>query len=180
MLMIKPEVYTWFNGLATNTDFLETLSLSDRLYDEQYHMELLLRFIALAHYEYNHKKDVGDYLDDINEDLLNNETLDFASIKTNFDLTFSTLNSILGEKAFKKYNGTDFKGKFLESSYEAVSIGLSANISTYNLPLENNIILSKIQNLYAEEVYNQTSGSGSNAKSRIPKLVPFAKSYFEK
>jgi len=85
MLMVKPEVFTWFNDLALNLDFLETLSLSDRLYDEQYHMELLLRFIALAHYDYNHKKDVGDYLDDINEDLLNNDTLDFDSIKVNFD-----------------------------------------------------------------------------------------------
>lgn len=180
MLMIKPEIYTWFNSLATNTDFLETLSLSDRLYDEQYHMELLLRFIALAHYEYNHKKDVGDYLDDINEDLLNNDELDLADIKANFDLTFSTLNSILGEKAFKKYNGTDFKGKFLESSYEAVSIGLADNITAYNLPLENDIIVNKIKDLYSKEVYNQTSGSGSNAKSRIPKLVPFAKAYFSK
>ncbi|MBO6531716.1 MAG: DUF262 domain-containing protein [Muricauda sp.] len=180
MLMVKPEVFTWFNELATNPDFLETLSLSDRLYDEQYHMELLLRFIALAHYEYNHKKDVGDYLDDINEDLLNNTTIDFDSIKTNFESTFATLNQILGEKSFKKYNGTDFKGKFLESSYEAVSIGLASNIEKYNLPLENGLILDKIKGLYNEEVYIQTSGSGSNAKNRIPKLVPFAKDYFSK
>lgn len=180
MLMVKPEVFTWFNKLATNSDFLETLSLSDRLYDEQYHMELLLRFIALAHYEYNHKKDVGDYLDDINEDLLNNDNIDFNSIKTNFDLTFCTLNQILGEKTFKKYNGTDFKGKFLESAYEAVSVGLASNIEQYNLPLENDLILNKIRGLYDEEVYIQTSGSGSNAKSRIPKLVPFAKNYFSK
>ena len=75
-------------------------------------MELLLRFIALAHYEYNHKKDVGDYLDDINEDILTSETFDFHNVKSNFDITFSTLNRILGEKSFKKYNGDDFKGKF--------------------------------------------------------------------
>ncbi|MFL0076608.1 DUF262 domain-containing protein [Tenacibaculum maritimum] len=180
MLMVKPEVFTWFNELATNSSFLETLSISDRLYDEQYHMELLLRFIALAHYDYNHKKDVGDYLDDINEDLLNNDTIDFNAIKTNFDLTFDTLNQILGEKSFKKYNGTDFKGKFLESSFEAISIGLAANIEQYNLPLENDLILNKIKGLYDEEIYIQTSGSGSNAKSRIPKLVPFAKNYFSK
>ncbi|MDK2773107.1 MAG: DUF262 domain-containing protein [Flavobacterium sp.] len=118
MLMINPDKYNWFNEMATNQDFLDTLSLSDRLYDEQYHMELLLRFIALSHYQYNHKKDVGDFLDDINEDILNKDTLDFDFVKENFELTFSTLNRILGEKAFKKYNGDDFKGKFLESSFE--------------------------------------------------------------
>ncbi len=180
MLMINPDRYNWFNGLASNPDFLETLSLSDRLYEEQYHMELLLRFIALAHYNYNHKKDVGDYLDDINEDILNSVVFDFDAVKENFELTFATLNRILGEKSFKKYNGNEFKGKFLESAFEAVSIGLSANISTYNLPLEDPIILDKIRLLYEEDTYIQTSGSGSNAKSRIPKLVPFAKEYFEK
>lgn len=180
MIMVNPDRYNWFNSLATNESFLETLSLSDRLYDEQYHMELLLRFIALAHYEYNHKKDVGDYLDDINEDLLNNDTFDFQGVKNNFELTFQTLNRVLGEKSFKKYNGNDFKGKFLESAFEAVAVGLSENIATYNLPLEDNIILEKIQNLYGEDVYNQTSGSGSNARNRIPKLIPFAKNYFSK
>lgn len=180
MLMVNPERYEWFNSLATNEAFLETLSLSDRLYEEQYHMELLLRFIALAHYTYNHKKDVGDFLDDINEDILNSGTFDFQGVKDNFELTFTTLNRILGEKSFKKFTGADFKGKFLESAFESVSIGISANISTYNLPADDEVILDKIQKLYAQDLYNQTSGSGSNAKSRIPKLVPFSKQYFSK
>lgn len=180
MLMVNPERYNWFNELATNPDFQETLSLSDRLYEEQYHMELALRFIALAHYNYNHKKDVGDYLDDINEDILNSEIFDFDSVKSNFDLTFQTLNRILGEKSFKKFNGADFKGKFLESAFEAISVGISSNISNYVLPEEDEIIRTKIKLLYEQETYIQTSGSGSNAKNRIPKLVPFAKQHFVK
>jgi hypothetical protein len=180
MLMINRDRFLWFDSLAKNEDFMETLSLSDRLYDEQYHMELLLRFISLTQYQYDHKKDVGDFLDDINEDILNSETFDFASVKANFDLTFETLNRILGEKSFKKYNGTDFKGKFLESAFEAVSVGLSSNISGYDLPQDDALIRTKIEDLYNEEIYDQTSGSGSNAKSRIPRLVPFAKEYFAK
>ena len=180
MLMINPDKYNWFNGMAKNIDFLETLSLSDRLYEEQYHMELLLRFISLAHFKYNHKKDVGDYLDDINEEILNNDEIDFKYIQENFELTFSTLNRILGERSFKKYNGVEFKGKFLESSFEAVSVGISANINNYSLPEEDEILINKVQNLYEQDIYNQTSGSGSNAKSRIPKLVPFSKQFFSK
>lgn len=180
MLMINRDRFLWFEGLSKNSDFLETLSLSDRLYDEQYHMELLLRFISLTQYDYNNKKDVGDFLDDINEDILNSNTFDFEKVKENFDLTFATLNRILGEKSFKKYNGIDFKGKFLESAFEAVAVGLSPNISNYNLPQDDTLIKTKIQELYSQETYNLTSGSGSNAKTRIPKLVPFSKAYFEK
>ncbi|WP_143883882.1 DUF262 domain-containing protein [Chryseobacterium binzhouense] len=180
MLMINPDKYNWFNEMATNSNFLETLSLSDRLYEEQYHMELLLRFIALTYYKYNHKKDVGDFLDDINEDILNSENLNFKLVKENFDLTFSTLNRILSEKAFKKFSGNDFKGKFLESAFEAISVGVASNISNYNFPTDDNILIDKIQKLYEQETYNQTSGSGSNAKSRIPKLIPFSIQYFAK
>lgn len=180
MLMINRERFLWFEALSKNEDFIETLSLSDRLYDEQYHMELLLRFIALSNYEYNSKKDVGDFLDDINEDILNSTNFDFDGVKENFELTFKTLNRILGEKSFKKFNGSDFKGKFLESSFEAVAVGLSANIENYNLPEDDSIIRNKIEKLYKEETYINTSGSGSNAKSRMPKLAPFAKEYFSK
>lgn len=180
MLMINRDRYLWFDSLAKNADFSETLSLSDRLYEEQYHMELLLRFISLTKFPYDHKKDVGDFLDDINDHILNSKMFDFDGVKTNFELTFRTLNRILGEKSFKKHNGTDFKGKFLESAFEAISVGLSHNISHYNLTQDDHIIRDKIEKLYSEEVYQQTSGSGSNAKTRIPKLVPFAKDYFAK
>lgn len=180
MIMINPEKFRWFNNLASNIDFQETLALSERLSDEQYHMELLLRFIALNNYEYNNKKDVGDFLDDINDEILNNEGFNMAAIEENFLKTFSTLNRILGEKSFKKYNGGDFKGKFLESSYEAVSVGLATNIDGYDFPADDGILFEKIRNLYEEPVLIRTSGSGSNAKVRIPKLVPFAKEYFRK
>jgi hypothetical protein len=180
MLMIDRERFLWFENLSKNPNFLETLSLSDRLYDEQYQMELLLRFIALTQYDYNHKKDVGDFLDDINEDILKSITFNFEKVKENFELTFNNLNRILGEKSFKKFNGNDFKGKFLESAFEAVSVGLASNIEKYTFPQDDDILKTKIEKLYSEGTYEQTSGSGSNAKSRIPKLVPFAKNYFSK
>lgn len=180
MIMINPDIFHWFNDLAKNPNFIETLSLSDRLYEEQYQMELLLRFIALSNYEYNQKKDIGDFLDDINDDILNNGGFPFDAVKENFELTFNHLNRLLGEKAFKKFNGNDFKGKFLESAFEAISVGVSANINNYNFPNDDELLLNKITNLYQQEIYNQTSGSGSNAKFRIPKLIPFSKEYFSK
>lgn len=179
MIMINPDRFNWFNELIKDDNFLETLSLSDRLLDEQYHMELGLRFIALSFFDFNIKKDVSDYLDDINEKLLEIETDKLDEIKSNFNRTFQLLNKILGEKTFKKHNGNDFKGKFLESSFEAISVGLSKNIESYGNEDSEQTLLEKIKNLYSQETYNNTSGSGSNAKSRIPKLVPFAIEYFK-
>ena len=101
-------------------------------------------------------------------------------MKNDFLKTFNFLNEILGEKSFKKYDGSEFKGKFLESAYESVAVGLGANIKSYNLPDDKELILSKIKAFYAEDIYRTYAGSGSNAKSRIPKLVPFSIEYFKK
>lgn len=179
MIMINPERFKWFNDLVSNPNFLETLSLSDRLLDEQYHMELGLRFVALSFFDFNIKKDVSDFLDDINEKLLEIDETRQSEIKLNFDKTFEILNRQLGEKSFKKYNGTDFKGKFLESAFEAVSTGLSKNLQNYNNSADELEFVEKVKLLYIQETYNNTSGSGSNAKSRIPKLVPFAIEHFK-
>jgi len=174
MIMTAPDKYKWFDELSNNEDFLATLSLSDRLSEEQYHKELVLRFIALSNFEYKNQ-DVEDFLDETNEKIINNADLKFEDIKNKFMKTFKFLNNILGEKSFKK----NFKGKFLESSFEAIAIGLSENIYDYS---ENDfeIIKDKIENLYNQSFYNENSGSGTNAKMRINKIIYPSKEYFKR
>lgn len=176
MIMIDPDRFHWFEEMSKNADFLSTLSLSERLSDEQYQMELLLRFIALSQFEYDNKRDVGDFLDDVNEKLLEeNNQLDFDKITDVFNRTFKLINDTLGDRAFKK----DQKGKFLESGFEAIAIGIASNIKDYT---EGDIdfLRSKMIDLYSQDFYLSNAGSGSNAKSRINKLVPAAKEFFKK
>ena len=180
MIMLNEPIWKWFHSLSENAAFQNSISLSDRLFEEQYHMELLLRFIALAYVPYNAKKDLGDYLDDVNEYMLTEENFPFNEVEEDFNLTFEALNNLLGEKSFKKFDGVDFKGKFLESAFETVAVGLANNIKHYDFPQDNEALLAKIKALYAEPTYTENAGSGSNAKSRIPKLVPFAQEYFNK
>jgi hypothetical protein len=180
MLMLNEPIYKWFFELSEFQPFQNSISLSERLYFEQYHMELLLRYIALVYFPYNHKKDVGDYLDDVNETILTETIFPFEQVGNDFKKTFEALNNLLDEKSFKKFDGSDFKGKFLESAFETVAVGLGSNIALYTFPEDNEILLEKIKNLYAQETYTINAGSGSNAKTRIPRLVPFAKDFFRK
>lgn len=182
MIMLNKDVYDWFDALAKNSDFLDTISLSDRLIDEQYHMELVLRYIALTKFDYDNKKDLGDYLDEINERILIDGDFDYAAVKRDFEDTFGLLNSALGEKSFKKFDGTDFKGKFLESAFEAIAVGLGTNIDSYRNLFDdgNSVVATKIKALYHEDIFMQNTGSGSNAKTRIPRIVPFAKEFFRR
>lgn len=176
MLMTNPDVFEWFNKLSQNEDYLNTLSLSDRLFEEQYQMELLLRFISLINFPYDPRKDLGDFLDDINDIMLSDPDFPVESTKAIFVKVFSILNNLLGEKTFKK----DFKGKFLESAFEAIAIGLAHNLDAYNIPDDNEVLKDKITLLYSQPFYLESSGSGSNARSRVNKLIPASKDYFRK
>lgn len=180
MIMIKPNVFTWFEKLSKNPDFINTLSLSDRLLDEQYNLELLLRFISLYKFPYDNKKDLGDYLDNVNELMLEDTDFPFGEIEQVFSKTFKLLNDLLGEKTFKKFDGNDFKGKFLESAFESIALGIAYNINDYLIPQDSEILKDKIKQLYSKPQYNEVSGSGSNARTRIPRLTTFAKDYFKK
>lgn len=181
MVMYQPDIYKWFEGLSNYEAFQNSISLTDRLLNEQYHMELLLRFIALYVRDYNNKQDVGDFLDDFNEAMITDNNFPFEHIKDIFHRTFDIINIVLQDKGFKKYDGSEFKGKFLESAFEVVAIGLSKNINSYDInnPSDMQNFENKVKLIYQNEVYIAAAGSGSNAKSRIQKLIPFAIEHFK-
>lgn len=176
MIMMNPEIFKWFEDLSKNEHFTSTISLSDRLLEEQYHMELLLRYISLINYNYDTKKDVGDFLDDVNDKMLIDPNFAFEATKNKFDKVFELLDAAFGEKSFKK----DFKGKFLESAFEAIAVGISASIENYDISQDVDLLIDKVGKMYSEDFYINNAGSGTNAKSRINKIIPAAKEYFRK
>ncbi len=180
MIMVNKPTYQWFIDIANNENFRQTLSLTDRLYEEQYNVELALRFVSLFNYEYSPKDDVKDFLDETTEKILLDKDFDYAKIKEKFIKTFTILNTILNDKSFKRYDGDKFKGKFLESAFESISIGLAHNLDSYTLPQDNDLIIGKIKKLHMHDEFKKYTGSGTNARTRIPRLIPFTIIYFQK
>lgn len=178
LIMINKEFFVWLEKLSKDINFQECLSLSDKLIDERYEMELLLRFIIYPDYKYN-QKGVGEFLTQSIKEIAKKASdgkFDYQDTEISFTKTFALLNEIMGENAFKK-NG---KGKFLESLFEVVSIGLSANVDDYKTNKDKEILKEKILNLWNEPEFVDNMGSGSNASVRIPRIVPFGVKYFKK
>ncbi len=178
LVMINKPFFEWLENLSKDVNFQECLSLSDKLIDERYEMELLLRFIIYPDYKYN-QKGVGEFLTRSIKEIAkkaSNDNFDYQHTEKIFIKTFKLLNEILGEAAFKK-NG---KGKFLESLFEVISIGLSKNVEDYNTEDDKLILKNKIINIWNESDFVSNMGSGSNASVRIPRIVPFGIKYFKK
>lgn len=54
-------------------------------------------------------------------------TIDLTAEEHTFQSTFALLDNLLQERAFKKWDGQSFKGKFLISLFETITNGLQVN-----------------------------------------------------
>jgi hypothetical protein len=179
MIMINKPTYEWFKEISKDQNFLDCISIASRLIDEQYPMELALRFISFRYFQYSQKKELRDFFDEVVEIILKNKQFPYEKYGDDFKKLFKLLNNLAGDGVFKRYSEGNFKGSFLESAFEAVSIGIGTNLDTYKIPEDNQSLIDKIKGLHTQETFRTNSGSGSNARNRVPKILPFAIEYFK-
>ena len=179
LVMLNEPAFNWLESLSKFVPFQNCISLTDRALAERYDMELVLKFQALMRRDLA-GKDVSDFLDDSIEQLFVIQNIATAVEQAKFEKLFTLLNLALDDSAFRKYDGSKFKGMFLDSAFEPIAIGLGANLESYdvNSPADLDLIRERIKSLWSVPDFLKNVGSGSNAKVRIPRLVALGKSHF--
>jgi hypothetical protein len=181
LIMLNKKFYEWLKRLSKDINFQSCLTLSDKLLNEKYDMELVLRFLLFPNYKFS-QKEISEFLTDSSQDLAikaSKGNFDYDESEKVFTKTFSLLNNLYGEFIFKKYSDGQFKGKFLESLFEAISIGVAANIYDYHNKESKGKLKKKITDIWSQSNFTNNMGSGTNTKIRIPKIIPFGKKYFK-
>lgn len=174
MVMMNKPIFERFQALSNIPDFINCLNINERLINENYNMELALRFIGVNYFDFNTKVHVSDYLDQVSKLLCGYTDEDFDNIEVTFIELFALINSVLGENAFRKFKEGNYVGGFQESTFEFITIGVFQNKDTLNA--DN--LLSKTQAVFANETFNQYTGSGSNIRTRVPKFLASAPEHF--
>lgn len=185
LLMVNPEFFKWIKSLSTFEPFQKCICLSDKLLDEKYDIELLLRFIVYKNSnipEIKKAKDVDDFLTKTTIKFAKEPSFNKELEAKIFENTFSLLNKILGPDVFKRYNRGKqvFEGKFLVSAFEVIAIGLGKNILSWEdtTPEQEETLKNKIRSIWADPTFTGNSGSGLNAKMRLPTLLPYGEELF--
>ncbi len=181
LLMLNKELYDLMRSLANNKSFINCISLSDRLYEVQYDMELVLRFVLL--FDQSNESiqslggDVSVFLTDGMRKMALKKDLDITHIERAFDLTFRLLEEATEDNSFKRYRPEDdrFLGGFLLSAYEVIALGIGYN---YERPLPASLISDKIQSIWSDPTYKKWSGAGVNGARRLPYLIPLGREVF--
>lgn len=181
LLMLNPDLYQLMRSLADLKPFQNCIALSDRLYEEQYDMELVLRFILLFDRTEDNLQqlggDVSEFLTTRMREMALKSDLDYSHIEQAFEVTFTLLNEAMGDNSFKRYRGQDdkFLGGFLISAYEVVALGMGYH---YKNPLSTDKIPERIKTIWSDSTYQKWSGRGVNAARRLPHLIPLGRNIF--
>jgi Protein of unknown function DUF262 len=182
LVMVNRQMYLWMRNLSRDDNFKECIALTDRAIDEQYDLELVLRFLVFRSMEEVKLRNIGDltdFLTDTMIDLAKSEDYDYAEEERAFKKTFEVLARTAASDSFKRYdpNKDRFLGGFLVSAFEAIGIGLGHHYQQWD---DHDVILKeKIKSLWQMPDFPKSSGSGVRASTRIPKIIPFGREIFK-
>ncbi|TKI46263.1 DUF262 domain-containing protein [Lysinibacillus tabacifolii] len=183
LLVMEDETFfEYIERLAHYPSFLDAVSLSDKSLNEQENIELVLKYFIfknIAITEIKEHNDLNSLLTSKAIEFCKQNNFDRDSEETLFKKTFDKINMAMGDKAFKKYNADKNKasGGFLISGFEAIAIGIGYNLQRHTL-IDEPLIEEKCKELWTHSDFREVSGSGSNAKRRLPVLIPLGKSLF--
>jgi hypothetical protein len=189
-------------ALSTDKNFTESISLTERLTNEAYDVELVCRFIAIADADESELAKINSIEDFLNTRLLRlieksnsgmkeKANTEISAPRQNLDSyaklfkrTFAVISKSIGEDAFRRFDSRDkrFKGAFSVSAFEFVTCGIAENIDYWEAAIRTNSgtekLVKKIELAWSKEEFRLPSGRGQSASNRLKLIVPFAREYF--
>lgn len=181
LIMLNEDFYKILVDLSKDQNFNETIGITERLYEERYEMELILRLLSLGNSTEEELKSIPDV-----SEFLTVKVKEFAESNINWNeekvylaRTFEILNKTLGDNSFKRTSNGAYKGGFQLTIFEVIATGVYLYIKNGRSDADlQDLIRDVSTSLTKNPIFEQYSGSGSKANYRWPKFVPLSKSLF--
>jgi len=181
-VMINGKYYEWLKNCSEYESFIFTTNQTESAIEKQSSIELVLRFFAFRNCTYSNGSDVHQYLDISNMQMATDKKIKFKEEEEIFKKTFDLVKKALGEDAFKKWDGSRFKGRFLISVFEIIANGISKNIDSIEKMKEDKkieFIRNKSIEIWSNQTFKSYSGQGISGSTRLSKLLPIAEGFMK-
>ena len=187
MIMLDESFYDKVNKLKEYENFQKCLTLSQDKLDQEYHMELILRFFIAKHrktnYE-NYKMSITllkDFIDDETAELISDKDFNIDHEVETFKKTFDFLKNTLESNSFKKYNADEnkFKGQFSIASFELIASGVANNLDKLE-QIGKDSFINKVKGLYQAPKAQDLLKRGMKALPRFKGMAELSSDYFSR
>jgi hypothetical protein len=184
LVMINKDFYKWLSEISQNVNFRATIPVTERAFEEQYDVELALRYFVyktITVEDVKNNKDIGKLLTDKMVEFASNPNFNFEIEKENFEKTFFLLNKSFNEDVFRKWEREKgkFIGAFSIASFEVIATGLAKNLEKFQ-DTEESIekLRQRIKSVSNDTVFTENAGSGKRASTRLPHFLPLGNKIF--
>jgi hypothetical protein len=183
IIMRDGTMFTWLESLRSNPNFDTVLSISDRLYDESYDMELVCRFIVLnnsTEEQFRSIDSIDDYISKRIYEITTDSNFDREGSRKNFEGTFRAIADALEDDAFRRYDSKKvrFLGGFSVSAFESITVGVARNLDYWSNE-SSHILRERVEELWNLQEFKAGSAGGVRASTRINKTLPAAIQFFD-
>ncbi len=177
ILMVSSEVLDNLREISEVSDFQEVVALSDRNLEEQYDLELVVRFIVLRRHSTEGLGALGKMLDDEIITIARNADFDWDSERDVFGRTFALLNQSLGSNAFRRYrsDGGSYAGGFIVSLFEIFALGVGNHLESCDISTEQVLAAHKE---FWEDQDALVQFRGRQAGDRLRTTLPMGRRLF--
>jgi hypothetical protein len=183
IVSISPSHYKWFSDLCKTSDFQEVIDLPEKLSDEQYDMELALRFICfrkMPEIELGKVNNLGEYLTKYVIELCEFDDRQIETETRVFERTFKILKESAGPSMLRRWNEVHerIEGPFSLVAFETLAMG----IGHFDAParITPTVALAKRSELWLDSNFMPRKFAGQRGAARLRKTIPFGRSLFQK
>jgi hypothetical protein len=173
--------FEWLTDLANNAVFKEVIELPSRLLEEQYHMELALRFITLRQIKEERLSKIGNIGEYLTAEIVPFVELDATARQQEesvFKSTFSLLYDAGGAALLRRWDSKQERpvGPFSLTAFETLALGIGYYDANSRITREH--VITKRDELWGSPSYRAGFSTGQRADQRMRKTVPLGRELF--
>jgi len=177
---ISTDFLSWIEGLASYPAFVEATQLSERLLEERYDLELVLRFLLLHKWPADNLntstlRDLPQLLDDGSVQMATAHPKGDSAAESTFKTVFDLVQGAGSDNVFRRWEArkAGFRGSFLNSAFEVFALGLGFHVaqgSKYRTDL-----LDASQELWSRRDMSSGFATGKSTEARLVALIPLGR-----
>ena len=180
LVAVSADFFSSLEELARHESFLDCLQLSERLVEERYDLELVTRFLVLHNrptYELtaSRLRDLPQVLDDESVVLAGRPSNELGTLGRIFRRTFDFIAENGGANVFRKWDTKrqEFRGSFLNTSFEIFGLGVGYHIASRSKLTEN--LLRTVQIFWSTPNMQSGFATGRSTESRMAEFIPLGR-----
>ncbi|MFF6957388.1 DUF262 domain-containing protein [Streptomyces sp. NPDC008317] len=181
LVSLSKKHFDWLQEISSMDAFKNVLNLPDRLINEQYHLELALRFVSLRNLPEEKISAIGNIGEFLSSEILS--IIEFSDEKLKeereaFRECFALLSDALGSDALRKWNPNSERseGAFSSSAFEVLALGLGHFMPSGSFTSAH--VIAARKTLWADEKFAPGHATGVRADQRMKRTIPFGRLLF--